>query len=206
MYDNLYLHGFEDSEAVSGWASDTCAPCFLCCVVAGRSLHEHPRNALRLQWAERALFSGESGEVGGRVCMKCACVCVCLPGCVCVCVFERAGVWGLLQPTVQFSRRMMALLLSGLSVCRSKQRFSPTSPYGRLAGVHAGKRLHLCCSHLFVGLPHHIPPHITEVYRKDRTALATWITLMRCCIQLRRLPHKTRMHAWQINVGFPFQT
>lgn len=28
MYDNLYLHGFEDSEAVSGGASDTCKPCF----------------------------------------------------------------------------------------------------------------------------------------------------------------------------------
>ena len=131
-------------------------------------------NTYGMRWDFSGLSAHSSRGSRGRLGEGCAwsvlvCVCVCWGVCVCVCVFDRASVWGLLQPTVQFSRRMMALLLSGWSVCRSKQRFSPTSPYGRLAGAHAGKRLHLCCSHLFVGLLHHIPPHIIEVYGKDRT-------------------------------------
>ena len=54
---------------------------------------KHPHRAFSLEWAERALFSGELEDVGGRVC-------------VWVCVLESVL---LSQPTVQVPHQMTAL-------------------------------------------------------------------------------------------------
>lgn len=83
MYDNLYLHGFEDSEAVSGGLSDTCKPCLS--VVS--KLADPYINAHIMHWdlSELKPCAPLGGGVGGRVCTTCARTCVylreCLPKC-----------------------------------------------------------------------------------------------------------------------------
>uniref|UniRef100_A0A3P8USK9 Uncharacterized protein n=1 Tax=Cynoglossus semilaevis TaxID=244447 RepID=A0A3P8USK9_CYNSE len=56
MYDNLYLHGFEDSEAVSG-------SCSLCGVLFF-FLQQHPQNGsrekLNMHFSPRGSFRGTS--------------------------------------------------------------------------------------------------------------------------------------------------
>lgn len=125
----------------------------LCCVVAGRCLREYPRHALRL---ERALFSGELEEVGGRVCTS-----VFFRG-VCVCwrerVSEGSSIYQLYSFLTVTTSQMTALLLSGLSF--STAFLYHLSIWMNDHGMHAAffslVRLSL----------HHIPLYIIKVYRK----------------------------------------
>lgn len=71
MYDNLYLHGFEDSEAVSGWPTEQTKPLCCCCCPCV------------VTWWGLNLLGGVGGFREKDV-HKSGCVCLC----VCVCVWK----------------------------------------------------------------------------------------------------------------------
>lgn len=162
-----------------------------CCVVAGWSLHKHPQNTLRLEWAEHALFSGELGEAGGRVCTSVYVF-------VGVCFWESVCLWGssfnqlysflywCCQPDDSFPLVCAERLQIGTV-------FLPTvSPNGWRASVQA---VNLCLWALWVSVFEYVALFVTSYTIHHQGLLkrptAMIITIMAICIILMLHPTVT---------------